>query len=511
MGRLAAQPPCRKSDRGRRGMTSALPTLLLVDDETHALAAMRMALEDDFDCLTAEGADDAMRLMEENFVHAIFCDQRMPGKTGVEFLSEVRDRWPETVRIIITGYTETNDMISAINEAGIYQLITKPWHPDQLMMAAKNAAQLFQLSRDHDRLSLEMRFMGKTAESKVEARRRALREGFGFEKVLRTQNSPMNATVELARQVASFDVPVLICGEPGSGKDMMARSMHYASLRSDQSFFEINCTGLPDDVLRVELLGARKGALPGMPSTRIGLLQKASRGTLFLNGVDSLSPEMQLLLLRVATEGSFEPLGASETLTTNVRLMAGSHSDPAQAVAEGRLRRDLYYALSTTELRLPALRDRIEDLGIIAQKMLSDLAAEHAKPVDGLAPLALEFLGNYDWPGNLPELSNELTRMLILSQDARLGPEIISRHILQADPALRHGDDAADVLTGEGTLKDRVEAIEARILRETLTRLKWNKSRAAEELGLSRVGLRSKLDRYGVHQPGKFSPADEED
>ncbi|MEM6481302.1 MAG: sigma-54 dependent transcriptional regulator [Pseudomonadota bacterium] len=487
-----------------------LPTLLLVDDEAHALSAMRMALEDDFDCLTAEDADEATRLMEENFVQAVFCDHRMPGKTGVEFLSEVRDRWPETVRIIITGYTETNDMIAAINEAGIYQLITKPWHPDQLMMAAQNAAQLFQLSRDHDRLSLEMRFMGKTAESKVETRRRTLREGFGFERILRSANSPMNATIELARQVASFDVPVLICGEPGTGKEIMARAMHYASLRSDKSFFELNCAGLPDDVVMLELFGAKKGAVPGLPNNKIGLLQKASRGTIFLNGIDTLSPEMQLALLRVATTGAFEPVGGTETITTNTRIMAGSHSDLSASVAEGGYRRDLYYALAATELSLPPLRARLDDLDILSQHMLSDLASEHSKPVEGLTNLALEFLGNYDWPGNLPELKNELTRMLILSQEPRLGPELISRHILQADPSVTPHQGETDVLSGEGTLKDRIEVMEARILRETLTRLKWNKSRAAEELGLSRVGLRAKLDRYGVVQPGKTSPAEEE-
>lgn len=490
-----------------------LPTLLLVDDEAHALAAMRMALEDDFDCLTALNADEAMRLMEENFVHAIFCDHRMPGTTGVEFLSQVRDRWPETVRIIITGYTETNDMIAAINDAGIYQLITKPWHPDQLVMAGKNAAQLFQLSREHDRLSLEMRFMGKTAENKVEARRRTLREGFGFERILRSANSPMNATVELARQVASFDVPVLISGESGTDKDVMARAMHYASLRSDQSFFELNCAGLPDDILMIELFGAKKGALPGTPTNRIGLLQKASRGTLFLNGVDTLSPRMQLHLLRVATEGSFEPLGGSETLTTSTRLMTGSHRDLGPALADGSFRKDLFYALATTELILPPLRARLDDLEVLTRHMLGDLAAEHSKPTQGLTNLALEFLGNYDWPGNLPELNNELTRMLILSQEPRLGPELISRHILQADPSVSARPDpaTADVLVGEGTLKERIETIEARILRETLTRHKWNKSRAADELGLSRVGLRSKLDRYGVQQPGKFTEAEEED
>lgn len=482
---------------------TTLPTLLLVDDEQHSLAAMRMALEDDFECLTALDADEAMRLMEENFVQAIFCDHRMPGRTGVEFLAEVRERWPETVRIIITGYTETTDMIAAINDAGIYQFLTKPWHPDQLMMAAKNAAQLFQLSRDHDRLSLEMRFMGKTAENKVEARRRTLREGFGFEKILRTANSPVNATVELARQYASFDVPVLISGEAGTGKAAMARAMHYASLRSEYAFHELNCAGMSDELLLVELLGAKKGALPGMPVNKIGLLQKASRGTLFLNGVDTLSPQMQLVVLRLATEGSFEPVGGSETLTTNTRIMTGAHLDLNAAVAAGTFRKDLYFALATTELTLLPLRDRIEDLAILSQNALSDLAAENSKPVEGLTDLALEFLSNYDWPGNLPELTNELTRMLICAQDVRLGPELISRHILQADPSISARPDPglAEVLVSEGSLKDRVETIEARILRETLTRLKWNKSRAAEELGLSRVGLRSKLDRYGVSQP----------
>ena len=480
-----------------------LPTVLLVDDEEHSLTSMRMALEDDFECLTALDAEQAGRLMEENDVQVIFCDHRMPGRSGVEFLTEVRERWPKTVRIIITGYTETNDMIAAINEAGIYQIITKPWHPDQLLMAAKNASQLFKLTRDHDRMTLEMRFLGKTAEGKLETRRRVLREGLGFEKILRSPNSPMNATIDLARQIASFDVPVLINGEPGTGKDMMARAMHYASLRSDQAFFELNCAGLPDEQLMIELLGAKRGARADNPASKVGLLKKSDRGTLFLNGVDTLSPKMQLLLLRIAREGSFEPLGSTETQTTGLRLITGTHSDLSTAVSEGRFRSDLFFAIATTELTLQPLRARTEDMAVLTQSLLFDIGSEHAKPASGLTDLALEFLCNYDWPGNLDELSNELTRMLISAQTPHLGPELISRHILQADPSVTPDPGAAEVLSAEGTLKDRVEMMEARILRETLTRLKWNKSRAAEELGLSRVGLRSKLDRYGVVQPAK--------
>ncbi len=491
-------------------MAHALPSLLLVDDEPHSLAAMRMALEDDFDILTAQSADEASALMEEHFVQVIFCDQRMPGRTGVEFLCEVRDRWPDTVRIIITGYTETNDMIAAINDAGIYQFLTKPWHPDQLLMTAKNAADLFRLSRDHDRMSLEMRYLSRSVESKLETQRKALREGLGFEKVLRAPNSPLNAVIEQARQFASFDVPVLICGEAGTGKAAIARAMHYSSLRSDRPFFELCCTSVDDDLLEIELFGAKRGALAGAQTNKLGLLQKADRGTLFINGISDLSPRLQLTLMRFAKTGSFRPLGAHEVQRSDVRLITGSNLDLREEVSGGRFRADLYYAIGQITLAVPPLRERLGDLPILAQSLLFDAANAHGKPVQGLSDDVLEFLETYDWPGNLRELENEMVRMLIFSQDPILGPELISRHILQASPNPDGPAPAVDaVLTGSGTLKDRVEHIEMRILRETLTRLKWNKSRAAAELGLSRVGLRAKIDRYGIAEPVRVGATDE--
>lgn len=493
-------------------MTEALPTILLVDDEEHSLASMRMALEDEFECLTAPNAEMAMQCMEENFVQAIFCDQRMPGRSGVEFLTEVRDRWPDTVRIIITGYTETNDIIAAINEAGIYQFLTKPWHPDHLVMSAKNATDLFRLTREHDQMALEMRFLTRTVESKVEEQRKTLREGLGFENVLRAPNSPLNSVVAQARQFASFDVAVLIQGEAGTDKSALARAMHYSSLRSDRRYVEVNCSGVDDDLLEIELFGAKRGSVQGRQTQKVGVLRKADKGTVFLRGVADLSPRMQRVMARFATEGTFRPIGASELETSDVRLMASAHSELSVDVAEGRFRSDLYYALSKTTLATPPLRARKDDLSVLAQNFLFDAAAKHGKPIHGLSDDALRFLARYDWPGNLRELDNEMVRMLIFSQDSILGPELISRHILQANPQTP-GDNAVDqVLVSDGTLKERVEQIEMRILRETLTRLKWNKSRAANELGLSRVGLRAKIDRYGIAETGKTdSPEPEED
>ncbi|WP_156882946.1 sigma-54 dependent transcriptional regulator [Rhodovulum sp. P5] len=480
---------------------SSPPAVLLVDDEPHSLSAMRMALEDEFEILTAANADEAEAILKDEWVQVILCDQRMPGRTGVEFLADVRDRWPETVRIVITGYTDTSAMIAAINEAGIHQFLTKPWHPDQLVMATRNAARLFQLARENERLALEMRLLTSTAESRLEKRRKALREGMGFETVLRTPNSPINATIQQARQFASFDVPVLLVGEAGSGKAQIARAMHYGSLRSDKPFYELNLAGLPEDLAFVELLGAKRGVLTGGVA-RMGLLQKADRGTLYLSGVETASPALQLTLLRVLTEGAFTPVGGQETLGTNLRLICGAEGDLRARVADGAFRADLYFALAAGEIAVPPLRARRGDVAILAQAMLAELAVQHGKPVHGLEEPALEFLENYDWPGNLRELKNEITRMLIFAQETVLGADLISRHILQAPPSEDGADRSAEAaLTADGTLKDRVELMEMRILRETLTRHRWNKSRAAAELGLSRVGLRAKLDRYGIADP----------
>jgi two-component system response regulator HupR/HoxA len=304
---------------------------------------------------------------------------------------------------------------------------------------------------------------------------------------------------------------VLLAGEAGTGKARLARAVHYGSLRSDKGFHTLNLAGLPEDLALIELFGAKRGVLPGGVN-KIGLAQKADRGTLFVEGIEHAPPALQLALWRLLTEGTFTPVGGQEVLTTNLRLIAGSGMDLARRVADGAFRPDLYYALAVAELIVPPLRARRGDVALLAQQFLTDLAAKHGKAAHGFTPAALEFLEGYDWPGNLAELWNEVTRMLIFAQTPMLGADLISRAILQAPPGDSGADRSAEqVLTADGTLKDRVELIEMRILRETLTRHRWNKSRAAAELGLSRVGLRAKLDRYGIADPSGRVLEEEDD
>ncbi|MCC2095734.1 MAG: sigma-54-dependent Fis family transcriptional regulator, partial [Hyphomicrobiales bacterium] len=449
-------------------MADVRSSILVVDDEAHSVASMKMALEDEFDVFSAGGADEARRIMREEWIQVIICDHRMPGQTGVDFLSEAREHWPETVRLIITGYTDPIDMIQAINEAGVQQFITKPWHPDQLVLAARNAVRLFQLARENERLALEMRYLATTSEKRLATRRKALKEGRGFESILRGLASPMNTLVRKARQYASFHVPVLLTGEAGTGKSDIARAMHLISLRSDRPFLAFNLAGVPDELIETELFGAKRGALPGGVN-KVGIFRKADRGTIYLGGIDELSPAMQLKLYRVIQDRIFVPLGSQEPMTTDPRLILGSCRPLGPLVESGAFRGDLYHAISTGNLRVPPLRERRDDIALIVDQLISDLSSRHGKAVTGIEMAALKFLEAYRWPGNLPELENEITRMLIMAQDRVLSADLISGEILQApQPGDAGGSpDDGDVFPAGigGTLKEQVEHVETRILR----------------------------------------------
>jgi two-component system response regulator HupR/HoxA len=468
-------------------------TVLLADPDGGRRARTAGLLGDEADCLAVPTGAEALKVCQEHFVEVAVVACGTDAPEGVALLEQMAAHWPETVLIAMT------DPEGPALPDDLYQVCRGGMGPDALRRMLRNAVQLFRVRRENDRMSFEMRFMARKAPP-AELPRDG--EGLGFEAILRTPASPMAATVARARHLASFDVPILLTGAPGTGRREIARAIHGASLRADRPFFALDLAGLSDEAIRIELCGLRNNG-----SSRIGLIPKASRGTLYLGGIEHLSAQMQLWLARQLASGTFCAVNATEPQRMDLRLICGTARDLRHAVEEGRFRAELYHQIAVGLLDVPALSERRADVPLLAQHMLFEATARHGKSVKGVSEAAMGFLSAYDWPGNLPELANEVTRMLIYAQEPALGPELVSRHILQADPGAP--DEGGDAFAGTGPLKDRVEAIEKRILREVLTRLKWNKSRAAKELGLSRVGLRAKLDRYGL-SPGVIETGGEE-
>lgn len=475
-----------------------LPTILVVDDEPQGLESLRRILDDEFDVKTAVNVQEAEKILHEEWVQIVLSDQRMPEMTGVEFLKKVRDQWPDVVRMLISGYTDSDDIISAINEAGIYQYVTKPWHPESLTLTLQNASRLYQLQRQNETLAIELKMMPEQLDEKLDSKTRRLRDNYrNDDGLIRSQTSCMNEVCERLLRVAPYDVSVLIAGESGTGKELAARALHYNSLRWDKPFVVENCGALPDELLESELFGYKRGAFTGAVEDRVGLFERASGGTVFLDEIGEVSPSFQVKLLRVLQEGEVRPLGSGRTRQVDVRVVAATNRDLEAEVRAGRFREDLYYRLAGVVVDIPPLRERQGDIPLLAKALLEAAMSSLGKTVRGFTDEALGYLSHYRWPGNVRELQNEIRHMLVMSNDEWLGADLLNARILHGQSQAGEEGEVVEHLSGlKGTLKDRVEQLEARILRETLVRHRWNKSRASKELGLSRVGLRSKLERY---------------
>ena len=475
------------------------PTVLCVDDEIRSLETLERTLDEEFDVLTASSADEAMALLERNDVQAILCDQRMPDKTGVAFLTEVRERWPQIARLILSGYTDSEDIIKGLNEAGILQYITKPWHPDNLLLIMRGACRLCELQNENELLAMEMRLTEGQAEENITQKKQRLQQAFQLDEIQRHPDSPLNALCNQAGKIAPYDVSVLVTGPSGAGKELFARALHYNSLRADKPFVVENCGAMPDELLASELFGHKKGSFTGAITDHVGLFEQADGGTIFLDEIGEISPAFQVKLLRVLQEREVRRIGEHQRRKVNVRIVASTNRDLEEEVRAGRFRQDLYFRLAEVTLELPALERRVVDIPVLANSFLDKAMQDFDKPVKGFTDEALDCMSRYCWPGNVRELQNEVRRMLVLADDEWLSADLLSPRVLRAAPV--DETEETEILAGlEGTLKERVETLEKRILRETLIRHRWNKSRASKELGLSRVGLRSKLERYALEQ-----------
>ena len=476
-----------------------LPLVLVVDDEVRSQEAMRRTLDEDFRVITAADAEEARAQLERHAVHVILCDQRMPGQTGVAFLQQLRDERPEVVRILVSGYTDSQDIIAGINQAGIYQYVLKPWTPDHLLATVRGAVAASSAQQGLHRLELDLRAGGRALESRRADKLRELRRTFDFDRIVRAPGSPLEAVCEDAARVARYDLPVLVLGESGTGKELLARAIHCASPRMAAPFVVVNCGAVPDTLLETELFGHKRGSFTGAVEDRVGLFQQADGGTLFLDEVGDTSPAFQVKLLRALQEREIRPVGAARTVPVDVRVVAATHRQLEDEVRAGRFREDLYYRLAGVTLQIPPLRERPADILPIAAQLLADVALELGRPVQGLADDCRALLLAYPWPGNIRELRNELARALALQDELLLPARALSRRLLAGQTgATTTGPAAGAALPASGTLQERLDAVEAVLLREVMLRLHWNKSKAAQELGLSRNGLRAKLLRFGL-------------
>ncbi|UWU95545.1 sigma-54 dependent transcriptional regulator [Bradyrhizobium sp. CB1015] len=478
-------------------------TILVIDDEIRSQEALRRVLKQDFEVLCAGNAADAEKLLEGEIVHAILCDQRMPHESGVSFLKRVRELWPDPVRMIISGYSDSEDIIAGLNEAGIYQYITKPWQPDRLVDTVKEAVQLYRLQKETETAGVDVKATPGHIKKVVSVKRGVAKQLYDFDRIVHSTDSPMHKVIELGKRAADYDISVLITGESGTGKELLARAIHYGSARAGKAFVVENCGALPDELLESELFGCKKGAFTGAYQDRIGLFEVADGGTIFLDEIGETSPAFQVKLLRVLQESEIRPLGAQRVRKVDVRVVAATNRDLEAEVEAGRFRRDLYYRLAAFPVHMPALRERRMDIPLIAQGVLSSVKTSFNRPDLRFAASALEAFGNYHWPGNVRELQNEIQRMAVLADaDELQAPPLLGRRNGRPPAAALHGG-----LNGSATLKDKVEDLEKSVIINCLERYEGNISRVATELGLSRVGLRNKLSRYDLRKNGKGDPS----
>ena len=482
-----------------------LPLVLVVDDELRSQEAMRRTLDEDFRVLTAGDTDIARQLISRHEVAVVLCDQRMPGQTGIEFLKEVRERWPEVVRIVISGYADSEDIIAGVNEAGIYQYVLKPWVPEHLLQTVQGAVEASQLHRGLQRLELDLRAGPQALRARRQSRLREAKAVFDFDRIVRAEGSPLDGVCATAQRLARYDLSVLILGESGTGKELLARAMHYASPRQNGPFVVENCGAIPDTLLESELFGHRRGAFTGAVEDHTGLFQRADGGTVFLDEIGETSPAFQVKLLRVLQEGEIRPVGSARAVPVDVRVIAATHRQLEDEVRAGRFREDLYYRLAGATLQVPPLRERPGDILPVAESLLDAVARELGREPAEFDDDARAVMVGYPWPGNIRELRNEISRALALGDGPLLRATDFSRKLLGGQTGAAHAQRTSQLtggtglaLPGSGTLQERLDAIEAMVLREVMLRLRWNKTHAAKELGLSRGGLRAKLQRFGL-------------
>ncbi len=446
--------------------------ILVVDDEPKMQILLARKLQRaGHEVRTVGDGTSALEALGEGAADVVFTDLKMPGLDGMGLLEEVKERWPDTRVIVMTGHgDEVRTAVQAM-KLGATDYLTKPLDLDELVLLAERAVREKQLTRENERLRQLVRRQNPTWD-------------------LVGRSEAIAKVKELVRKVAPTDATVLIRGESGTGKELTARAIHAHSRRAKKPFLAVNCAAIADTLLESELFGYVKGAFTGADQDKAGFFELADGGTLFLDEIGEANASVQAKLLRALEEKAFIPVGGHREVHSDVRIVAATNRDLERLIADGRFREDLFYRFNVFPIELPPLRERIDDLPELVAALLEQLGYDR----DALDSGVLARLRQYPWPGNVRELRNILERATILAQGGRILPQ----HILLPEDGVGGQDD----LGGSEPLNLKVEDHERRLIRLALQRAGGNKTRAAELLGLTRRALYSRMERLGLPLEG---------
>ncbi len=487
--------------------TSVKASVLIVDDDLQATAFLVSVLSPVFNIHLATNMVEAEDILRFEYVQILLFNYQHDGAAAaIHFLNSVQAQWSGVVRVMVFDADNEQDALEAMHHLGITHYIEKPYSLAKVHLVLAQAVAHFELQHQNHLLAVELKVATEQLPS-LSQRIASKTTTFHCSDIVRTVGGTMDRLVKQACQIAAFDFPVVITGSSGTGKELIAKAIHVNSPRARQPFIAENCGAMPDQLLESELFGYKKGAFTGAHSNHIGLLEQASGGTLFLDEVGELSPAFQVKLLRVLQEQEVRPIGQAQAKKIDIRVLAATNRNLEDEVRAGRFREDLFYRLSAYSLRLPDLCERVDDIPLLAQALLAQMSHRYNRENLGFEEEAMACLLRYTWPGNIREMQNEIARMFMLTPAGNpLSALFLSPKVLLATSGLMtHRMPVLDT----NSLKAKVGLFEKQIIQEALTRLDWNRTNVAIELGLSRVGLRKKMLRYGL-ESGEHPFADDD-
>jgi len=454
-----------------------METVLIVDDEKNYPPILSAVLEDEgFEALTAYSGEEALSVLKTSEVDLVLTDMKMPSLDGIELLERIKEKDPELPVIMMTAHGTVEKAVEAMQK-GAYNYILKPFDNERLVIYVEKAIQMYRVIKENRRLR-------ETVESQ-----------YSFGNII-GKSSKMQDVFEVIHKVAPAAASVLIEGESGTGKDLVAKSIHYNSHRHNHPFIAINCSALAESLLESELFGHEKGAFTGAVATKKGRFELADGGTLFLDEIGELSPSLQVKLLRVLQEKVFERVGGLRQVAVNFRLITATNKRLKEEVRKRRFREDLYYRLNVVYIDLPPLRQRLEDLRLLVDHFIGKYADERRMgvPVKGIEREVEQIFYRHDWPGNVRELENSIERAMVLCPDDIIRVSDLPRDFRNSLP----GEAQLKNIPVNAPLAETLADIEKKMILRALKHCKNVQSEAAQLLGIGRSGFNKKLRKYDI-------------